>query len=172
MNKLNIKAMEENSELSYYYFKLNIFGINEDKLNNYQIVYEEKKFSLREFIDKDINNGKELLEFTVYNLLNSDFYQVKLKKNFFTEISLNIKEDDDNSQLFDIDFLIQNESSNEPKLIIEYKNESYTYSTFFNDLNICKIVLLGVDLKNLKISFVHNNTNKDRSDLNYEKYKL
>ena len=163
--------MKENSELSYYDFKLNIFGINEDKFVNYQIIYEGKKIPLKEFIGKEINNGKELLEFTVDNLLNSNYYQVKLKRNFFNEISLIINEDDDNAQLFDLDFMIHNESPNQPKLIIEYKNESYTYSTFFNDLNIGKIVLLGVDLKYLKISFFHND-NKESNDLNYEKYKL
>ena len=163
--------MKENSELSYFDFKLNIFGINEDKFVNYQIIYEGKKIPLKEFISKEINNGKELLEFTVENLLNSNYYQVKLKRNFFNEISLIINEDDDNAQLFDLDFMIQNESPNQPKLIVEYKNESYTYSTFFSDLNIGKIALLGVNLKYLKISFVHND-NKESNDLNYEKYKL
>ena len=164
--------MKETSELSCYCFKLNILGINEDKFANYQIVYGGKKIPLKEFTGKEINNGKELLEFTVENLLNSNFYQVKLKKNFFNEISLIINEDDDNAQLFDLDFMIQNESPNQIKLIMEYKNESYTYSTFFNDLNIGKIVLLGVDLKYLKISFIHNDANKEKNDLNYEKYKL
>ena len=167
--------LEESDVLNYnYYFKLNIFGLNDDRLSHYQIIYNGKGRLLSEIIGKNINNEKEILEFEIISIMEKNCYNVKLSKNIFNEISLffDNSDDDNNVQLFNIDLLIQNESLYPPKIKIKYQKSTYNYYTHFNDLNICKISLLDVDLKNLEIYFSQNVKEIKIKDFNYENYKL
>ena len=150
-------------------FKLNIFGINKDKLDQYEYEYNNNKGPLSQLIDKIKENENELLNLKIHDIINDNLYQVNLHKNFINEISLFVdKDSENNNQLYNIDFLIQNESIYQPKIEIKYKGESYKYMTQFNDLNICKISLLDVDLKYLEIYLAQNGSN----DINFENFKL
>lgn len=168
MNKYIKMKMNDSSEIKFN-FKLNILAEDKDIFDNYEIIHENKKKALRDMNDKIINNENEVLEFTTHNILIDNHYQVDLNQNYLNEISLFVNKDEANNiQLYNIDFLIQNESFYFPKIQIKYKGSSYKYLTQFNDLNICKITLLDVDLKNLEIYLSQN----ELYDLNFENYKL
>ena len=83
--------------------------------------------------------------------MNYSIYKINLSKNFLNEISLFTNKVDDNNKLYNIDYLIQNESYYQPTIQIKYKKSLYKYLTQFNDLNIYKIILFHLNLKNLKI---------------------
>ena len=159
--------MKEKLETSNYYFNMNIFGLNKNDLAKCIILYESKKTPVNEILNKIINHKKKVLVFEIFFEMNQFSYEINLEKDYINEISIFMN--DNNSNLYNIDFLIQNESSNPPEIKIKYKEEIHKYSTMFNDLNIGKIILLDVDLNLLKISFVKN---KNKNDINYEKYKL
>jgi len=168
MNKYIKMKMNDLSEIKFN-FKLNILAEVKDKIDNYEIIHENTKKALSDINDKIINNENEVLKFATHNITKDNYYEVNLNKNYLNEISLFVNKDEDNNiQLYNIDFLIQNESDYYPKILIKYKGSSYKYLTQFNDLNICKITLLDVDLKNLEIYL----TQKKSNDINFENYKL
>ena len=169
MNKLKNK-MKDLTE-SKFNFKMNIMGANKDSSNKYEVIHKDKTISLNEMIDKIIDNEEEFFDFKIQHIMNENIYNVNLSKNCINEISLFINEDNNNSQLYNIDLLIQNESAFQPKIFIKYKKSSHKYLTHFNDLNICKITLLDVDLKYLEI-YVSQNEQNESQDLNYENHKL
>ena len=150
-------------------FMLNSFGINKDNLIHYEYEYNNNKGPLSELLDKIIDNEKDILDLKIHDIINDNLYQVNLHKNCINEISLFVDEDNDNNnQLFNIDILIQTELDCHPSIEIKYKKESYKYITQFNDLNICKISLLDVDLKYLEIYL----NQIDSNDMNFEHFKL
>ena len=136
--------VKENDKI--YKIYINIYGLYPEKLKNYIIEYQSKKYELKSIVNKIIEYNNEIFEFEIKNVSKAFHFKIKLIENYINEILIDLNEDD-NSKKYNIDLRIDNESMISPYIIIR-KNDNNTYEckTYYNNLNISRIIILNTTL--------------------------
>jgi len=137
--------MEDLEVVKIYKIYINVYGLKPEILKDYNIEYQSKKYSIVDIINKLIKYNNEIFDFKITNESISIPFTVKLFHNTINEIIIELKED--KSKKFNIDLHIEDEASFSPNIIIKNnQNNSYKCNTYYNNLNISRIVLLNISL--------------------------
>ena len=137
--------MEDSETNINYHIYIDVCGIKPENLINYNIEYQSNKFRIIDIIRNTIKYDNEIFDFKIINGSITLPFKIKLHKNYINEILIELKED--NSRKFNIDLRLEKESSTIPYLIIENNQKNYyECKTYFNDLNISRIMLLNFSL--------------------------
>jgi len=137
--------MENIEAVKIYEIYISIYGLTPDMLKNYNIEYQSKKYAIVDIINRLIKYNNEIFDFKITNESNSIPFTVKLFHNSINEIIIELQEN--KSKKFNIDLRLESEASFYPNIIIKNnQNNFYKCKTFYNNLNISRIVLLNISL--------------------------
>ena len=148
-----------------YEIVINTYGLELEKLKNYKIEFKSTKHSIIEITNKLITYDNEIFDFKIWKNESIQIpFIVKLIHNYTNEIIIDLSEDISNR--FNVEFCVERETSIYPTLKIEYSpNKYYECETYFNDLNISRILLLNTSLdfkiylKDKMVTIIQNKIN-------------
>ena len=92
--------VKENDKI--YKIYINIYGLYPEKLKNYIIEYQSKKYELKSIVNKIIEYNNEIFESEIKNVSKAFHFKIKLIENYINEILIDLNEDD-NSKKYNID---------------------------------------------------------------------